>query len=468
MGIKTLLFLVGLYSLLIPLQVVGQSTFNYASAFAGSGEMCGHPLIRTIDDTSALVYYHDNGTNQGYIARIGLALTLRKAKLPQGCTVNDMRITGDNVYFCGHYDTNAVVGHIKLHDFNLPIRTVTLFFVKKQYVTHLNRMVAYEDGGKQKVILVGDKIYTDNSPFPWICPYYYVYFDPSINDYYNFYYYDCLSTLVIDATFNGSSWVADTCIVTGSPTDLEIITEVIETENYVAFVGYFTNHNTTSIHRCNKSSIKSLFYHRYCFWGIDEGHSDYHGCSMKGDTIAVSSLSSYDESGNHFFSTNIRVFDIANMKNTYALRVPLNTKTEPLDLIYMLKVHQLVLLQNIFLPSHGEQCTFLHANPYTTSSTYYAKSWFESDWNKPFQSLSKLRDSSYVAAGGEYWCLKDYAILSNNNCYKVDSVKVEAIPTEKCASEMDTYQLYGSMITGTIQFVIPENEFAQPACIKNF
>lgn len=453
----------------IPLHISGQPSFDYASAFVGGERSYTHSLIRAIDDTSALVYYYDEVARQGYIGRLGFALMLRKANLPPNCTVNDMRIIGDNVYFCGHNSHTAVIGHIKLSDFDLPNRTITFYSVDTTFVTQLNRMVAYESAGNQKVVLVGERTYTNSEPFPWDCPYHYTYFDSSINDYYEYYYYNCLSTIILEVNFDGSVYVDNNYVVTGDPVHLEIINEVVESQNWVAFVGYYTNHHTTILHRCDKENVVSSFltgWH-WCYAGFDEGHSPYHGCWMRDDTIAVSSLSTYDESpGNQLFSTNIRVFNLATLENTHAQRVPIYTKSEPYDFMYMPKKYQFVLLQNMKLPLYGEQCAFLHLDPYTTSSpTYYAKSWFDARDEKPFFSLSRPRDTVYIAAGGEYWCFKNFDLQSGGDCTKVDSVKVTILKTEKAAKEWDGYHRAICPISLIDPYISFENKTMQSGCL---
>ena len=106
---KVLLLLLALcFWLGLPQWGVGQTSFNFASAYTGVPYSDMKSLIRTIDDTSALVYYYDYSADSGVIARVGLTLSCRKALLPKGCRVNDMRITGDNVYFCGHLQADPV------------------------------------------------------------------------------------------------------------------------------------------------------------------------------------------------------------------------------------------------------------------------------------------------------------------------------------------------------------------------
>lgn len=440
---KTILFIICVICIFSAGKASAQTYFNYALAYLDSAQSDSHSLIRAIDDTSALVYYYDYAADCGVIARIGLTLSCRKALLPRHCTVNDMRITGNNVYFCGHCDTNAVIGHIYLNDFSSSNRNVTLYKAKSAYVTNLHRLVAYNDGAQQKVVAVGDVIFTEHSDPEFQCPFDTSYYDPELGDTVHYYYYTCIHTVVLEVLFNGASYSADKyTFTTKIPSRLQLVTDVVETPNHVAIVGHYTNHHTTILFRCNKSDVMNSLSPHWCYWGIDEGNSVFHCCQMGGDTIAVSSLSVYrDDLGNEQFSTNIRVFDLVSMQNTHALRVPLKTKTEPYDLMYMPKCHQLVLLQNINLPSYGEQCAFLHIDPYDASSstTFSAKCWFEST-NKPFYSLSRLNDSIYVSAGGKYWCMKDIDPLAAGACYKTDAVEITRIKTEKPAKEGDSYR----------------------------
>ena len=445
--------------------------FNFASAYTGNDSTTNHSLIRTIDDTSALVYFYDDSVHQYAIARVGLSLSCRKALLPAGCTVNDMRIINNNVYFCGSLNATPIIGHINLSDFWTPTRTFTLYKADSRYVSNLHRMAAYNDGAKQKVVIVGDVIFTDNSPFP--CPFEITYYDSILGDTVHYYYYNCIHTIILEVDFFGANHQADSYVSTTDIINrhLELITDVVETQNYVAFVGHYTNHHTTIIHRCDKKNVVNTFSgDHWCFWGIDEGHSNYHCCLMKGDTIAVSSLSTYyDAMGIQQFSTNIRVFDIAStdITNTHALRVPLNTKTEPLDLMYMPRDHRLVLLQDIHLPSlSSDQNTFVHIDPYA-ASVHNTKCWYESTGQKPFNCLSRLNDTIYLSSGGEYWCMKDIDPLISDSCYKTEVIEITPINTEKHAKEQDLYNPLNSLVYFLYPHSDPKNAGITPFCTFN-
>lgn len=464
---KNLLSLIfALFCLLSP-QAWGQYP-EFASAFLSPYTTTSKSLIRAIDDTSALVYYYDSSRDRNIIARIGLTMSCRMAELPENCSVNDMRITDDHVYFCGAKDATPVIGYINLGDFASSTRTVELFEVESPHVTTLNRMAAYTIGGQQKVVLVGDLDYTDPAPFSYLdCPYFYYEIDESTGDTIKHFYYHCHTSVVIEMDFLGDTYSIGSYIYTNdrSTNRVEFISEVIETDNHVAFVGYYTTHGKTVIHKCDKNNVLVDFpYFIYEYSDADGGLNYYHGCQMNGDTIAVSSLSTYtNEAGVTHFSTNIRTFDIASMTNTSSFKVLHGNKTEPLDLMYMPKDYRLVLLQEIPLPSAGTQFAFLHHNPYSPTS-YAANCWYEANWRKPFNSISYLQGPFYVASGGNYWCMKKLDPFNPNNCYKYGVMKVEKINESSYINPTLNYRSYSNIVTPLGFTSVSRNEDMTQSC----
>ena len=464
---KNLLPLIVVLFCLLPPQAWGQYP-EFASAFLSPYTTTCKSLIRAIDDTSALVYYYDSSRNRNIIARIGLTMSCRMAVLPENCSVNDMRITDDHVYFCGAKDATPVIGYINLGDFASSTRTVKLFEVESPRVTTLNRMAAYTIGGQQKVVLVGDLIYTDPAPLPSLdCPYFYLEIDESTGDTIIHVYYNCHTSVVIEMNFYGDTYSSGSHIYTNdlSTNQVEFISEVIETDNHVAFVGYYTTHGKTVIHKCEKNYVISSFQNDiYEYSDADGGLGYYHGCQMNGDTIAVSSLSTYtNAAGVTQFSTNIRTFDLVNGNNTSSFKVLHDTKTEPLDLMYMPKDYRLVLLQEIPLPSAGTQFAFLHHNPYSPTS-YAANCWYEANWRKPFNSISYLDGPFYVASGGNYWCMKKLDPFNTNNCYKYDVMKVEKINVTGITNTSRPYPSYFCSVRNTAPTSVSVNESMIQSC----
>ena len=409
---------------------MGQTYYNYASAYVDLQMNQYHAIIRNVSSSSALVSYYDYTFGRNIIALIDLSMNIKKIMLKERYTVYDMRITGDNVYFCGTVNDGgkAFIGHLKLSSFNNPTSRPTTYYVINNHTSKLTRLVAYDIGGKQKVVAVGKHHFITGGAFT--CPY-----DPVTNP------YTCMCYFIVEADFQDNHLMSSFVqyLPTNNTSHDEDITEVIETPNYVALVGHYYNENAPVIHRCNKSNVLLSFQSDpfYYYPAVpNEGHSDYHGCVMNGDTIAMASLSSYiDGAGITQFSTNVRVFDLVSMNNTEAQMLPLNTKTEPYDFVYMLEKGRLVLLQDICLPPHPcDQNMFIHLEPYATAP-YAAKCWYESGGAKPFYSLDRLSGGYYLAAGGQYWCLKELMSIIPSACYKNDNIIIDIInllPKTKC------------------------------------
>ena len=408
--------------LFFPQTTMAQYPPDYASAYY-SGVMPQHPtVIRKVDASSALVSYYDDNLRRSVISLIDLSMNRKCAVLEKDHTVYDMRITGDNVYFCGTvYDgAKAFIGHVSITGLISSTPTIYYYYLD-QYSSVLKRLVAYDIDGKQKVVAVGTHHFINNGAFT--CPYDSVHHP-----------YTCKCYFVVEGDFTNYNLLPPyfQYLATNDTNHNEDITEVIETPNYVALVGHYYEVNSPVIHPCQKGNVLGSFPNNGHYYPAvpNEGHSDYHGCVMNGDTIAVASLSSYfDGMGMVQFSTNVRVFDLASMTNTEAQMVPLNTKSEPYDLVYMPDKGRLVLLQDICLPPHPcDQNMFMHLEPYA-AAPYAAKCWYESHWNKPFYSLERLSGDYYLAAGGQYWCMKELMNINSGGCYIPDNINVQALNT---------------------------------------
>ena len=410
---------------------------DYASAYSGAGSYDLHPIIRTVNSTSVLVCYQKGIHCE--IALIDQTGSMKIAKLKDGYFVRDMRITGENVYFCGTVQGHAFLGHLKHTGYTPSAWQVKYFNLAPNYTSELSRMVAYDIGGQQKVVAVGFYHFDNTGSFP--CPSY-----PGQN---------CIKTFVVEVNFNGDTPVGSPNLVYSNDLNhFEIITEVIETESHVAIVGYITDHyntvlNSTVIHCCGKSNVafdfQTIPYHYY--YTPDEGHSDFHGCWMKGDTIAISSLSTYNTSVGQQFSTNVRVFDLTTMANIQSQLVPLNTKSEPYDLMYMQGEGRLVLLQDIYHPiAASVQNTFVHLKPYFPAA-YSANCWYRTYSRDGYRSLSRLSSDRYFAAGGEFWCMKDLYSFNSRCIIRVD-ISVEEI--DKVSPNTFLYVYYAPPLPLTV------------------
>ncbi len=412
-----------LLALLCPLISSAQTFNDYVAANINPSDFYEHSLIRSVNSTSILVHYHDNNLDAGIIALIDQSRYIYRIQLPGYSYLNDLRIVDQNVYFCGIINSKPAIGHVKLTEFSHPApHSITYYTANTGYISNIEHLVAYDIGGLQKVVAVGYRSYVNNPIEPCEAGFY-------IPGYEN---YTCLRTVVIEADFSGATLLYDSHITTNDTNETEIIDNVVETPNYVAFTGYYNNLHSIIIHRCDKISVLSSFSNDgfYGYYTTNERLSKFKCCYLNGDTIALASLSTYYNAGIQEFSTNVRLFDLRTMANTHAQLVPLNTKSEPYDLLYMPDQLQLILLQqNIFLPSTGREWnTFVHLLPYDPI-TYPAKCWYKTHDIYTFHSIDRLANSLYGAIGGNSLCTKELNSIGTNSCYNADNINVSPIGT---------------------------------------
>ncbi len=371
---------------------LGQTYYDYASGNIGSWTT-PRSIVRDVDPTSVVAYYC-NSANKGYLVKIEYpSMAIKKIELEDNRIVNDIRIVGNNVYFCGSIglESQAFIGHVYLSTFSDPLpRAVTYYDLDPTYTSSCTRMAAYVVGGVEKVVLVGHKKYIDHPLYD--CPYTY---NPPI-------YWSCIRRFIAEVNFNGSILIPPVSFANSESTDfshLEVVEDVVETASYLAAVCHYTDKNAISIHLCSKWNVVSDFINLpfYYFVVPDEGLSDYHACLTEGDTIAVMSMSVYYSPAEHF-ATTIRCFDLQSMTNTVAQRVETENKNEPLDMLYMPETGRLVVLQEAYLPSIlAMRNLAINVEPYNLSS-YNAKCWYEPS-NLLYSSLARLNPYEFAASG---------------------------------------------------------------------
>ena len=166
-----------------------------------------------------------------------------------------MRITGDNVYFCGTvYDgAKAFIGHVSITGLISSTPTIYYYYLD-QYSSVLKRLVAYDFNGKQKVVAVGTHHFINNGVFT--CPY-----DPVYHP------YTCKCYFVVEGDFYNESLLNYPNIpylATNDTYHNEDITEVIETPNYVALVGHYYEVNSPVIHPFRLPRMRDEWRHHCC------------------------------------------------------------------------------------------------------------------------------------------------------------------------------------------------------------
>ena len=386
----------------------GQVLFNYAlggDSFSPSGS-----VVRTVSDQKVIASYWD-GTYYR-LARVGLT-DIISAKMDDHHQIADIRIVGDDIFFCGmdRSTYEAFLGHATVSDIeasntHIQFQTLTI----PGFLSRFWRMAAYLDPtGSFRLVAVGDTWY-NGSPDPNIDP------CPASP-----YMTDCRAHIVVEYIYSSGYFTyLSNRVLDDINGHFEYACDVVETDNYVAVVTFPTA-DELIIHRCNKGNVLGTFdyYFRYM---VPSGRVVFSGCKMKGDTIAVASVFN---NGPGTDNMQVRVIDLASMNMPYAQTFDLLDKDDIYEMAYLSDIQRLVLLTNhTYTPLTSLIHTFCFLKPYETVFPYNMEKIYDVN-KRSFTSLDRLSTKHIVAAGGDYWMMKD---VSYNNpastCYKIGTHQV--------------------------------------------
>ena len=414
-------------TLLPPHALVAQTYYDFAFAEATNNYNKG--LIRAVDPSTAVSYYM-NSNGEHVIALLTLYGTMNEVILdPDIHSVLDLRVTGDYVFFCGRKGGNGFIGCIQLSTMISPTPTVSYTTPDPGYVESFHSMVAYKDGSNEKVVAVGEYHWPYNTtPFYGAC------LDT---------FHLCIRRPIAEFFFSGGTCYGMNLWTSDDASHLECANEVIETPTHVAIICYYTDIHAISIHYCDKGNVWGTFNNYYYYPAPDEGHSHMHGCYMYNEVIALSSLSTYfDAAGQEQFTTKIRVIDLATMTNLYAQHMPLYTKSEPLELLYVPDGEFLALLQDAVDPATLLPHNYFTNILYTAPAPYITKCWYESYYTRYYQSADMLTPSHLIAPGTKSFLMQKMTSLMSGTCYTVDTRPILPLNIEELRPGNYSYPTY--------------------------
>ena len=407
---------------LLPQRAVGQPAVNYAQTQLGTIPANTYSVIRSVaGGTMAVASMNHAGHASVYLIDPTNTMIIYHADLEDNLFIYDMRVVNSTVYFCGSYKGEGCIGFFDYHDLlaaaplNIQLKTINFLI---HCSSTLYRMAAYADGTGEKVVAVGECRYDHNdsdgsAEFPdcWSTV------DTN---------YLCMRRVVVEADFPAFTMNRLSSEVV-APYDY--MQEVIETDNHVAIIGFYGASGGISIHRCNKSNVLLTYNNNWYYYPVttNECASKIKGCRMGKDTIAIVSMAPeiiYD--GSPIFGSVVRMFDLSTMANINAQLVITEHKDEPMDILYVPGQDSLILLHDIYFPSHGSAFNcFISLDP-NSPGGYPASCWYNAALN--YNSLDIATPNQYIASGGEFWCIDDASTPNNNTtCYRKETVSVKPI-----------------------------------------
>ena len=429
-------------------QAQGQTYYNFALGGDSTTYNPSHAIIRHIDAQRAVAYYGGPGVATSVLAYIDLnTLTVKRLKLDGGYDqVKDIRIEDGVVFLCGRNSQTlrGFIGHVTLADLinSVPNSIHCYEIIVEPYVTIgtstiMWRLAAYNDGTGTRVVCLGNAWYRTSTT---------TYFHPCTVEPGDPIYQ---ASFFVECTYNSSTLSTPFDVkVTSNGCHFELADDVVVTDNWLAIVSRYPDQNEIVIHRCAKNDVINTFNNYFSF-AVNPLEGVNHCCHMKGDTIADATL--YSSPSVSHYESHLRVFDLNTMTMTRAQQFDLLEKAEPQEVVYLPDYATLVTLQYQMYPSNVLHHTFVSWKPYSTTP-YYAKLTYEIITNKKFESLDKLTPKHIVAAGGDYWLMKDIINdIPSTTCYKLAQQKVEAL---QLSPGIESYYIYDT-------FTLPPTTFQQ-------
>lgn len=317
--------------------------------------------------------------------------------------INDIKIVKDYAFFCGWEVISpslsiGIIGAIYLPDFIAG--TFSYNYHRIDQTLELKQMVAYDNGGRYKVVAIGTKqlpsLSSNNCAVEIVNPQ-----NPSLSnyDYYNFY---------------------------SSATYTEFINDIVCTDRTITFVGviisstngYYLSYRASA----DKSAVlsdPSLDILHVMPYSFESSGIHPQAVHLKENLIAVSYL---HDDGIGSFSSRLRVIDVASNINTNSQEMSIDLKDEPIELAYSSEEDQMALLHPLLNLTGGtSQFSFWH--PFATVS-YYADITY---YSKPFYSIDIFRKTNLVSTGGNLWYLQDMLSFYNRSCPPLTSRKIQII-----------------------------------------
>ena len=430
----------------------GQTFYDYALGEVSNTSATS--VVRRVDDQRVIASYWDGAVYR--LARVG-PMGIISAKLDADHAISDIRIVGDDIFFCGHdHNTKeAFLGHATVSGIESMTSHIQImnFGVQNSLptITRLWRLAAYLDSPNMfRLVAVGDTWYsgTPSGVAPCLSG-------------------PCQSTLAVECTYMaGSFGTIFNRVFHDNISHYEYACDVVETNHYVAIVT-FPAADELIIHRCDKTNVlASLDYsYTYYYYKVPPGLVDPHGCKMKEDTIAVASVFT---TGTGTDNMQVRVIDLATMNMPCAQTFSLLDKDDVHELAYLPDIQKLVLLtSHTYTPLTMLRHTFFFLKPYQTAFPYNIEKIYDS-YDHRFISMDRLASKHIIATGGDYWMMKDVTVNTPaSTCYKIVNQLVKKLDTSNPLITSHIFQP-----TNIFSYTIPCNEtYDQPYgtfCITNY
>ena len=405
-----------------------------------TGYACG--ILRSWGSTKALAFHVRDGL-QLFSIIDSASRTVYSAKVPDFYAIRDFRIVGDTAYCCGSSHDSAMIAYFDINAIQMS-STISFNVAIISGLRMVTRLATYRIRGTSNVGIaaIGEEV-------KYITPYYVS---------------RCYMIWGNNYSSSTFSFEKRMCDCDWNITSLsEKLNDVVVTDQYVVYVGIYTNTNTLCIRKGDKNNVfspsPSLIdtVHRFTYL-FNTFESLPIAEPLERDTLAIA-VACEDMPDEH--SEQIHLFDLSNMTMYNAQRIKLSGegKVSVNELVYMR--NQRKLLTEVE-SSVGHQIIYTKPSAFVS---YYAKTLAPSTGDI-ICSMDRHNGSYYILSTLRHWMLQRMgAMPPSDTCIREDSREVfiwtVSLDSPKC-------HLYGTSSDNTIPRRLYSTRFNTALSCVNF
>lgn len=458
-----------------------RAQYPYNSVHGIGGGAYDESIVRMYSQNEVVVYLRNAYNNNGSLALVNI-LTGDKysVDLDQQFIGYDMSITNDTVFLCGSFgsDTSHYGCIVFMNILDLYSSAATVTYYEPSYVMRsvITKIVSYKDAAPGiKLACIGEFYYRHSqyAYFPGYSPFsspQYTYYDPISQP-------TCTVNFAMAMTIPSPGYYTQSRMfrmINPFEHPYEILHDVVETDNYVAFVGFdYGTPQSITLHACPKTNSVTLTpismafagdaFGNYTTYALNSGGSPYYiAIALGEDSIFIATT------GEDFSAPTddiwIRTIDLNSLQMTHAQRIYNNNSTKLKDMTYLPNSGVVELLYHGVCTEYGYVDLFCRVDPYSATFPYTAI--LKTLNNEEFYtSLDGLKGDYFVSTGGDFGIV-ERAMSYNSQCpikLNVDIKKTKVMNSTPCQFYYDQSYVYPGVITVV---ATPQHSIIQVDCYK--
>ena len=364
MGKNVYFFVFFLLSFFAAFELRAQTSTTETQYFPSSVTVDDETIGRVASDGMSIVTSHFAAVSSRIIWTDPVNNNGYYFELDTSFYIYDLERIADTFFFCGRYDTSAVVGFFKESIFSTGAVLVEFVLIPEANI--LSKMEVYADPntGQHIVAAVGTK-----GSYPNI------------------------NSVIVTCEF-GSTPV--TCYPVSINLD-RLYQDIAVTDNYIVAIGvYQTLYNHMALTIIDKNNLTQLNAFTPTETAGDMNSLMYSIKHLDKDQVAISTLV-HHPAMSILFSSPVHVFDAASATFINSQRIPLLNKAAYYnEMLYYPEYNTLLLLQKNYYPGNTENSVIYYLDPYKTA-TYSALLTY--DTLSYYFSLDRFPGKHFLATG---------------------------------------------------------------------